>query len=155
MNQTGRAFSLVELLVIVVAMGLLAALVAPRFAGASDDARSSAAEQAVARARAGLVSFHEGAEANGEPRFPTIEELVAPGRMKISVPANPYTGQPGVQLVTGMQADARAVVNEGRAGWNYFYDNTADPPEAVLYLNCDRPTTVPDGEGGTLRANEL
>ena len=52
-------------------------------------------------------------------------------------------------------AEARSVVNAGAAGWNYYVDNDADPPVAVFYANSAEETTVPDGAGGFLAANEL
>jgi len=69
--------------------------------------------------------------------------------------ANPFTGSSRVQMVSRPQADRRAVVNPGSAGWNYFVDNSIDPPLVVFYANCEHLTTAPDADGGTLKANEL
>lgn len=155
-RQLRAGFSLLEILIVVMILGILAAVVVPRFAGATDDARSSATEATVASVRASIAAFRSRAVMQGSDPFPTINQLTTPGVvMTQPAPANPFTGVSGVQSVSEQQAEARTVVNAGSAGWNYFVDNSADPPVVVFYANCGDATTVPDGSGGTLTANEL
>lgn len=149
-------FTLLEIMVVVLILGILAAVVVPRFAGATDDARTSATEATVAGVRTSLAAYRARAVMQGAPPFPTLDQLVTPGVvMTQQPPANPFTNSTGVQAVTRAQAETRAVINPGSAGWNYFVDNASDPPIVIFYANCQNPTTVPDGSGGTLTANEL
>lgn len=151
-----RAFTLVEIMVVVVIMGILAAVVVPRFAVASDDARSAALESAVGGVRTSIAAFRTRAVMQGSDPFPTLAELTTTGAVLQQVlPANPYTKLSSVQAVSQAQADARAVVNEAAFGWNYYVDNTATPPRAVFYANCSDETSASDGAGGTLSANEI
>ncbi|HHN78029.1 MAG TPA: type II secretion system protein [Phycisphaerales bacterium] len=157
LSRISRAgFTLLEILIVVMILGILAAVVVPRFAGATDDARSSATEATVASVRASIAAFRSRAVMQGADPFPTLDQLNTAGVvMTETVPANPFTGVSGIQSVSQAQAEDRAVVDPDSAGWNYFVDNSADPPVAIFYANSDSETTVPDGSGGTLTANEL
>lgn len=151
-----RAFSLVEIVVVVVIMGIIAAVVVPRFAGAAQEARASAAESSLAGVRSSIASFRSRQIISGGDPYPTLAELttasvIASGDM----PANPFNGLTSVQSVTQSQASSRSVINQNSFGWNYFVDNAADPPVSVFYLNSSETTTVPDGSGGFLEASDL
>ncbi len=50
-RQPSRAFTLVEILIVVVILGILAAIVVPQFTSASQESRKSAMEQSVHRIR--------------------------------------------------------------------------------------------------------
>jgi len=150
-----RAFTLVELLVVVVMLGILAAIAVPRFSGATDDARSASTQSTLAGVRSAVATFRMNAVISGNDPFPTLAELTGATVVKFDIPANPYTGVPGVQSVNSAQANNRSVVASTSAGWNYFVDNTATPPVAIFYANSGDTSAVEDGEGGFLGANEL
>jgi prepilin-type N-terminal cleavage/methylation domain-containing protein len=156
-NRSGlaRAFSLVEVLVVVLILGILAAVVVPEFAGASESARTSSVQSTAGGVRAAIAAFRTRAVIAGADPFPTLKELTTVGTvMQQEIPANPFSGLSGVQSVGRAEAEARAVVGT-RAGWNYFVDNYATPPLAIFYANSPDATTEPDGAGGYLDANEL
>lgn len=154
-SGSARAFSLIELLVVVLILGILAAIVVPQFAGATDSARTASVQSTVGGVRASIAAFRTRAVIAGDDPFPTLLELTTVGTvMQQELPANPFSGLSTVQSVTQVQADARAVVGIA-AGWNYFVDNTATPPLVIFYANSDDATTESDGAGGLLDANEL
>lgn len=151
-----RAFSLVEVMIVVVVIGILAAIVVPNFAGVSNEARSSAAQSAVSGVRASVAAYRAQALLKGQSPFPTLAQLTTLGTvMQQELPANPYSGLKAIQQVSASQAASRAVSAETTYGWNYYYDNEADPPAAILYLNSTHVTTVSDGAGGYRTANQL
>ncbi len=151
-----RGQTIAELLATVLLVGVVAALGAPRLAGASVDTRSSKMEDTLAEVRSAIGAYRARADREGLAPFPMLEQLSAPGAVAgLVLPANSLTGVRGVQPVTRDQARRRAVLNEGRFGWNYFVDNLANPPEAVFYANCRGRTTAPAPGPGTLSANEL
>jgi len=155
-RATRAGYTLTELITIFVILGFIAACVAPQFAGATEDQRTTRAEQVIAGVRQAIDAFARAAEAQNAPPYPSLTELTSPGMvLRDAVPANPFTGSSRVQMVSRPQADRRAVVNPGSAGWNYFVDNSIDPPLVVFYANCEHLTTAPDADGGTLKANEL
>ncbi|RMH14690.1 MAG: prepilin-type N-terminal cleavage/methylation domain-containing protein [Planctomycetota bacterium] len=151
-----RAFSLLEVLVVVIVIGILAAVVVPQFAGASDEARTSSLQSVLGGVRSSIASYRTRAVIAGEDPFPTLAELTTVGVvMQNEIAANPFTGVSGVQSVSAAQAQSRAVVNEQAAGWNYYVDNSASPPVAIFYANCDDETTVELTNGEMATANEL
>lgn len=150
-----RAFTLVEVLVVVVILGILAAVVVPKFAGATDDARTSSLRSTLGGVRSAVASYRMDAVINGDDPYPSLAQLNDGSVVKFEFPANPFTGVGGVQSVSSAQADARAVVNPESAGWNYHVDNDADPAVAIFYANCEDATTEPDGAGGFKDANDL
>lgn len=153
--MSARAFSLVELLVVVVMLGILAAVAVPRFSGATDDARSASTQSTLAGVRSAIATYRMDAVIRGDDPFPSITALTDGTVVKFEVPANPFTGVSGVQSVSESQADNRAVVSATSAGWNYFVDNSATPPVAIFYSNSDDDSTVVDGDGDVKGANEL
>jgi len=150
-----KAFSLVELMVVVVMLGILAAIAVPRFSGATDDARSASTQSTLASVRSAVATFRMNAVINGNDPFPTLNEMTSGVVVKFDLPANPYTDVSGVQAVTQGQALARAVVSQDSAGWNYYVDNNSNPPVSIFYANCSNASAVDDGSGGLIGANDL
>jgi prepilin-type N-terminal cleavage/methylation domain-containing protein len=150
-----RAFSLLEIMIVVIVLGILAAVAVPRFANATDDARTTATESTLASVRASIATFRTAAVVSGDDPFPTLADLTEGSVVKSDLPANPFTGVAGVQAASRNQAERRAVFNPQRAGWNYFVDNDATPPRAVFYANSDAPTTRNSPAGDPVGANEL
>ncbi len=159
-NQTAaiarRAFSLLEVLAVVIVLGILAAVAIPQFVGVSDEARTSSLQSTLSGVRSSIASFRSTAVINGSDPYPTLGELTTPDTvLKFDLPPNPFTNVSGVQSVDSSQAGSRAVVSPASYGWNYYVDNSADPPTAVFYANTDAVTTAPDGAGGVADANDL
>lgn len=151
-----RAFSFIELMVVLVIIGILAAIVLPRFSGVTDDARAAATQGDLAGVRSAIAGFRAKNVIAGAPAYPTIAQLITQGQvLQTEFPKNPFTELTEVQAVSKAQAIARTVINSGKFGWNYYVDNAASPPEAVFYINSDAPTNVTDPAGGTKSANQL
>lgn len=154
MRTSVKAFTLVEVLIVVVILGILAAVVVPKFASASGDARAASVESTVAGVRASIATFRTNAVIQGNPPYPTLTQLTDGTVLKVAIPMNSFNDMSAVQSVTRVQALARTV-NTNAVGWNYFVDNNSNPPIAVFYANSDSQTTAADGAGGTLSANEF
>lgn len=149
-------FTLVEVTIVVLILGILAAIAIPRFAGATDDARASALLASLGGVRTSIAAFRTRAAISGTTPFPTLQQLTAQGTvLREPLPANPFNGLNSVQLVSTAQATARAVISEANYGWNYALDNTVQPPTATFYANSSTLTTLTDAQGARRRASDL
>jgi type II secretory pathway pseudopilin PulG len=146
---------MIEIVVVVLMIGILAAIVVPQFGGVTDDARSGACQGDLAGVRSGIAGFRSKAILAGTSPFPTMVQLSTTGTVLQSpMPVNPYNNLATIQAVTQAQATARTVIGT-TCGWNYFVDNTATPPVAIFYANSSAATTVSNGSGGFKTANQL
>ena len=142
-------------MVVVLMIGILAALVLPQFGGVTNDAKSGACQGALAGVRSGIAGFRGKAILAGTAPFPTMGELTTVGTVLQSpMPSNPYNNVSTVQAVTLAQANARTVVGT-TSGWNYYVDNSATPPVSIFYANSSTATTISNGSGGYKNANQL
>lgn len=153
-GRWARAFTFVEVMVVVVVIGILAAVVIPKFSGVSDDAKASATQGTLGGVRSSIAAFRAKAVLAGTDPYPTLAQLTTVGTVtQQAIPANPFNGSSSVQSVSRTAAASRSV--SGSAGWNYFVDNSSTPPTAIFYANSNVATTIPDEGGGFKGANEL
>lgn len=151
-----RAFTLLEVMVVIIVIGILAAIVVPRFGGVTEDAKSSALQGALGGVRSSIASFRAKAVISGTTTFPTYDELMKAGIVvQQEIPKNPYSNLSTVREVSGADAAARVVDGSEKFGWNYWVDNASTPPQCIFYANSKDATTVSDGSGGFKSANDL
>ena len=150
------AFTFVEVMVVVVLIGIIAAIVIPRFGNVTDEARTSALQSIVGGVRASISSYRTSSVISGAASYPTLAQLTTPGTVvETALEVNPFTNVGGVHAVTQAQAAARAVINPTQYGWNYYVDNSTSPPQAIFYANCTDVTTQTNSSGSALTANQL
>ncbi len=153
MRSVRTAFTFLEVMVVVVMIGILAAIVVPQFGGITSDAKASALKASVAGWRSGIAGYRTRQLLSGATPYPTLAQLTTAGTVLTGdFPTNPYNGKSNVQSVTLAQANARSVVNEATCGWNYYVDNSASPPAAIFYPNSD--DAVEKVSGATKSANQ-
>ena len=151
-----RAFTLFEAMIVIVIIGILAAIVIPNFGSVSNDAKAASVQGTLAGVRSSIASFRSAALLRGATPYPTLTELTTVGTVvQMTIPANPFSSVSGVQTVTATQARARTVVNAATYGWNYCVDASVTPTVMYFYANSTATTTVSNGAGGFLAANRL
>ena len=130
MKRNRRGFTLVEILIVVVILGILAALVVPQFASASGQAIKSALMRQLQEIET-QVEIYRGANANIFPTSDNAAPLAAGGtnngwgvlvsaKYLKEAPMNPYTGS--TLLVAGLGAAAAAEPRTSVNGWYYSLD---------------------------------
>jgi prepilin-type N-terminal cleavage/methylation domain-containing protein len=151
-----RAFTFIEVAVVIIIIGILAAVVVPRFGTVTDEARTAAVQGTLGGVRASIAGFRTARVLAGGVPFPTLQELTTPGVVLDQVPPpNPFTGAAGVQTVSANQAAARSVSNTTQFGWNYYVNNAASPPVAIFYANSQDDTTLLAADGSARKASGL
>lgn len=131
-------FTLVELMIVISVLGILAALVVPRYVNAKDDAVAASLAGNVKMIRERILLFE--AENNAYP------DLIDPGWFAGGIPEHPENniGLPLIQVsvVSGLDHPASKVIKSGVSG-AYFYNSAegtfqarvADKGSAVATLD--------------------
>ena len=131
MARTRRTgFTLVELLIVVVIMGILAATIIPQFSDSSKDAKVSTVKFDLHTLRSQIELYrtqHDGRVpqddttlselANKTDEFGEISESGAYGPYVQSIPVNPFSKSDQVRAATDANRDT--VVYSGNQGWLY------------------------------------
>lgn len=116
-----RGFSLIELVIIIVILGIIAAVAIPKYQDITSEAREASARAALGGIRSGIMIFYANAAVTtGTATWPTLAELETSGTvMEQSLPQNPYqaaTNAPD-SVVTGV---TKGVIVGTRGGWAYL-----------------------------------
>ena len=152
-----RAFTLIELVAVMVVLAILAGVAIPKYFDYADRAKTASTEGALGGVRTGIAGFLSDSAINGAAAYPTLAELTTVGTvMQQPIPANPYNGLNSVQqLTSAANANIRKVKLTNQFGWNYYFNNTSNPPVAIFWANSADDTTKNDAAGDPIPANEL
>jgi MSHA pilin protein MshA len=116
-----QGFTLIELVIIIVVLGILAAVAIPKYQDMSAQAKDAACRGALGALRSGVTIYYANqAVTTGTAAWPTLVQLSTVGTvMAQSIPKNPYqisTNAPD-SIVTGV---TKGTIVGTRGGWAYL-----------------------------------
>ena len=115
-NPAARAFTLIELIVVIVVLAILSGVAIPKYFDYTANAKASAVKGALGGARSAIANFYANQATLGTARYPTLAELQAVGTvMQEPMAANPYNNDATITAATWATTPPAA----GSAGWNY------------------------------------
>lgn len=122
-------FTLVELVIVIVVLGILSAVAIPRFFDFTTDANEAACKGALGGVRSAIANSYAASALpsnGGVAAYPTIGDLTAPGvTMSSPMPENPYLGSAAVRDASGETFGSVL----GTEGWAY------DPTDGEFWAN--------------------
>jgi general secretion pathway protein G len=119
-NNRQSGFTLVEILIVVVILGILAAIVVPQFTNASNEAIKGALQTQLQTINSQVELFrvrNQGAYPDFEGGANDGWESLLNNEYLKEVPLNGYTGESA--LTAGTAADARAEERTSTSGWMF------------------------------------
>ncbi len=127
-SRLARAFTLVELIAVIIVLAILSAVAVPKYLDYSAKAKESACRGVLGNVRSAIANFYANGAVNGSPAYPTLAQLQANGTVMTEVvPVNPYNGSATIVSVSWSAAQPVS----GNAGWNY------DPATGKFWANTN------------------
>ncbi len=130
--QNQQGFTLIELVIIIVVLGILAAVAIPKYQDITAEAKASAAKGALGSMRSGISIYYANAAVKtGTATWPPIDSMRTVNVvMAQSMPANPFQASTNApdSIVTGV---TKGVVVGTRGGWAY------KPSTGEMWLNTN------------------
>ncbi|MCK5126526.1 MAG: prepilin-type N-terminal cleavage/methylation domain-containing protein [candidate division Zixibacteria bacterium] len=119
LNQS-RGFTLIELVIIIVVLGILAAIAIPKYQDISSDAKEAACRSALGGIRSGITIYYANqAVQTGNATWPGLDSLQTIGVvMQQDIPGNPYCTEANYpdSIVAGV---TKGTVVGTNCGWVY------------------------------------
>lgn len=117
-STAARAFTLVELIVVIVVLAILAGVAIPKYIDYSASAKASACRAVLGGVRSAIANFYANSALTGTPTWPTLVQTQTTGTvMQETLPANPYSATSSNVIAAAVWAATPPT--SGVNGWNY------------------------------------
>ena len=111
-------FTLVELVIVIVILGILASVAIPRFVDLSVKAKEAATKGALGGMRAAVAIYYASQAAYGAANFPATTAQLS-SSMAQGVPEQPYVTGAATTQVRGSASGEAKGTTSGTEGWAY------------------------------------
>ncbi len=139
-SPIARAFTLVELIAVIVVLAILSAVAIPKYFDYATQAKSSTCRATLGAVRSGIANFYANSATAGSPAFPTLQQLQTSGTvMQEPVGVNPFNSSATIQAATWSATPPTT----GAAGWNY------DAAAGKFWANTTTQTATAAGSEST------
>jgi prepilin-type N-terminal cleavage/methylation domain-containing protein len=120
-SAENSGFTLIELVIIIVVLGILAAIAIPKYQDISSDAKEAACRGALGGLRSGVTIFYANqAVTTGTATWPTAVNMNTIGSvMEQEIPKNPYCDDADYPDSIVLTAAARGTLVGTDCGWAY------------------------------------
>ncbi len=99
--RKSRAFTLVELIVIIVVLAILSGVAIPKYIDYTTSAKASAAKATLGAVRSAIANFYANSALTGTATYPTLVQMQTLGTvMQETLPANPYNNSNAIVAAT-------------------------------------------------------
>ena len=115
-NPVARAFTLIELIAVIVVLAILSGVAIPKYFDYAASAKVSATKGVLGGTRSAVANFYANNAVAGAAAYPTLVQLQTVGTvMQEPMPANPYNND--ITIAAAGWAAVPPV--SGANGWNY------------------------------------
>jgi MSHA pilin protein MshA len=122
-RKKNGGFTLVELVIVIIVLGILAAVAVPKFLDFTTDANEAACKGALGGVRSGIANFYAYSATpagGGAAAWPTLGELTTLGTvMENDIPDNPYSTSATKNAVIAGTTKGTPVTAGTTGGWCY------------------------------------
>jgi MSHA pilin protein MshA len=122
--RSKKGFTLVELVIIIVVLGIIAAVAVPKYLDITTEAKEASCKASLGALRSGISIWYAREAARGNtPTYPPIDSLRTVNVvMDRAIPGNPYQTNAPDSIVTGV---TKGTIVGTRGGWAYI-ESTGD-----------------------------